>query len=298
LPVLDHIEFILGEAMTAFRRNGWMTISAINTAAIALFIMGGLGYLYLALTAKMDTLPPMFELKFSVKSGTNPGQLAKMAGDLRAVDGVSKVVLLPKETEWPKWRKAKGMEADTADIENPLPDQFLVILADLRKADSVRSAIERQPRYEPLDGIRDAVEERQRVSAMIEFVRWAGLILGAITLFTAATLILNSVHLTVLARRQEIRIMGLVGATMGTVRSPFLLEGAMQGLLGGVLAGGLLWALAAYLSARSSELLGPLMSGDQSFPALRITLFLAAIGAVLGTLAAAISVRKYVRLAR
>jgi cell division transport system permease protein len=275
-----------------------MTISAVNTAAIALVILGGLGYAYLSLQSQLDQLPGQFQITFSLTPGTNPEQISETANTLRRLDGVKKAVLLPRDVEWNKWRKRRGVYDDTADIENPLPDQLLVTLTKLDKADGVRSKILSLEHYFERDGIRDAKEERQKVTALLEFVRWAGIVLGVITFFTAGALILNSVHLTVIARQQEIRIMRMVGATNSRIRWPFLLEGGMQGAMGGIVAGLLLWLLAWYLSKRSSEITGPLLSSEGEFPALQITLFLAGVGAILGMLAAAVSVRNYLRVNR
>lgn len=296
--MLDRFEFILGEAITALRRNGWMTLSAVNTAAIALFVLGGLGYYYLGLTRELNSLPPKYEIKISVKSDTTKEQITQMAKDLRAINGVARVVFLPKDVEWPKWQKEQGIIADTADIENPLPDQFSITLRDLQMADSVKAAIEKHPQFEPKDKIRDADQVRHQLVAKLEFVRWAGIVLGFITFFTAGTLILNAVHLTVLARRQEIGIMRLVGASHGTIRWPFLLEGAMQGAIGGVVAGLLLWALSVYLAGRSAALRTPFFAGEQSFPVLHMLLFLSLVGMFLGIIAAAVSVRKYLKVAK
>jgi cell division transport system permease protein len=296
--MLDRLEFILSETFSALRRNPLMTISAVNTAAIALVILGGLGYAYLSLRAQLEQLPEQFQITFSVTPGTELSEISETAEDLRRLDGVARVVLLPKAVEWEKWRKKQGMYEDTRDIENPLPDQLLVTLSDLAKAEGIRSHIESLPTYFQQDGIRDAIEERRRVTALLEFVRWSGLLLGVITFFTAGALILNSVHLTVIARQQEIRIMRLVGATNSRIRWPFLLEGGMQGAMGGILAGLLLWLLAWYLSKRSSEITGPLLSTGEQFPAIRVTLFLAGVGAILGMLAAAVSVRNYLRAHR
>ena len=296
--MLDRLEFILNEAFTALRRNPLMTVSAVNTAAIALVILGGLGYAYLSLQGQLEQLPGRFQLTFSITPGTNSDQISQTANTLRRLDGVDRVVLLPKEVEWDKWRKRRGVYDDTRDIENPLPDQLLLTLTNLDKADGVRSKILTLEHYFERDGIRDAVEERRKVTALLEFVRWAGIVLGVITFFTAGALILNSVHLTVIARQQEIRIMRMVGATNSRIRWPFLLEGGMQGAMGGIVAGLLLWLLAWYLSKRSSEITGPLLSSEGDFPALRITLFLAGVGAILGMLAAAVSVRNYLRVNR
>lgn len=296
--MLDRLEFIVAEALTALRRNPLMTISAVNTAAIALVILGGLGYAYITLKAQLDRLPEQFQITFSIVPGTKLEQISETAQMLRRLDGVGKVVLLPKEVEWEKWRKRQDVYEDTKDIKNPLPDQLLVTLSDLKKAEGVRAKIESLPTYYSADKIRDASEERRKVTALLEFVSWAGILLGVITFFTAGALILNSVHLTVIARQQEIRIMRLVGATNSRIRWPFLLEGGMQGAAGGIVAGLLLWLLAWYLSKRSSEITGPLLSSGGDFPALRITLFLAGVGAILGILAAAVSVRNYLRVTK
>jgi len=294
--LLDRLEFILSETLTALRRNPLMTISAVNTAAIALVILGGLGYSYIALKAQLERLPEQFQITFSITPGTKLEQISESAQTLRNLDGVGKVVLLPKEAEWEKYLKKQGVADEYKDIKNPLPDQLLVSLSDLKKTDGVRSKIQSLATYYAADGIRDAIEERRKVTALLEFVRWAGILLGVITFFTAGALILNSVHLTVIARQQEIRIMRMVGATNSRIRWPFLLEGGTQGAMGGIVAGLILWLLAWYLSKRSSEITGPLLSSGGDFPALRITLFLAGVGAVLGILAAAVSVRNYLRV--
>jgi cell division transport system permease protein len=296
--MLDRLEFILTEAFTALRRNPLMTISAVNTAAIALVILGGLGYAYLSLEKQLDELPGQFQITFSLTPGTKPEQITATANELRRLDGVERVVLLPKDVEWEKWRKKTRVYEDTEDIENPLPDQLLVTLTELPKAEGVRSKIQQLEFFYVRDGIRDAMEERRKVTSLLEFVRWAGIVLGVITFFTAGALILNSVHLTVIARQQEIRIMRMVGATNSRIRWPFLLEGGMQGAMGGIIAGLLLWLLAWYLSKRSSEITGPLLSSGGDYPAMQITLFLAGVGAILGMLAAAVSVRNYLRVNR
>jgi cell division transport system permease protein len=295
--MLDRIHFALTEAFTALRRNGLMTVSAVNTAAIALFILGGLGFMYVALNAKLDALGPQFEMKISVKNRATKEQVQQMVAELGKTPGVSAVKLLPKEEAWQKYRESHGLLADTKDIENPLPDQVVITLAQLDKGQAVREAIRRQPYFDPVDGIRDAKEERQRVLAMISFVRWSGLILGLIAVFAAGTLILNSVHLTVLARRQEIRIMTLVGANHGTIRWPFLLEGAISGVAGGLLAGLLLWAITAYVTARQIAVLGPLESSDFHYPVVNMVLVLMIVGALMGMAAASLSIRKYLRYA-
>lgn len=296
--MLDKLEFILSEALTALRRNAMMTVSAVNTAAIALFVLGGLGYVYLSLNSYISTLPSKFEITISIKPEATPVQISEMATKIRSLPGVARVVKLPKDITWRKFIRQKGLEDVMGDVNNPLPDQFLITLDDLKQGNAVKAQLANLEFYDKRDGIKDAQKEREYVSSIIEFVQWFGILLGVITFFTAGTLILNSVYLTVLARRNEIRIMRLVGASQGTIRWPYLLEGGIQGALGGMLAGLLLWAVSIYIASRMTSWFGQLSVGGFVFPAWRITLFLTVVGGCLGTISAMVSVRKYLKAGR
>ena len=297
--MLDHLEFILGEAVQALRRNAMMTVAAVNTAAVALFILGGLGYTYLSLNNYMGTIPSKFGMRISIKPGATTDQIHAMANTIGKLDGVSNVTWLPKEQTWRQYKADKRFEDLLQDVKNPFPEQLEITLSDLKKANAVQIAIRKLPLFDAGEQppFRDAAKERVYVSSLIDFVQWLGLLLGIVTFFTAITLILNAVHLTVLARRQEISIMRLTGASYATIRWPFLLEGGIQGILGGLLAGLLLWALTHYLAIKMGSWLGPFRMTGLTFPALRITIFLAIVGAVVGMLSAALSVRKYLRVA-
>ncbi len=296
--MLDHLEFILGEAIQALRRNAMMTVAAVNTAAVALFVLGGLGFTYLSLSNYLSTMPSKFGMKISIKDGATTEQIQDMANTIRQLDGVAGVASLPKEQTWRQYKSDKKFEDLLQDVKNPFPEQLEITLSELKKANAVQVEIRKLPLFDASEQppFRDAAKERLYVSSLIDFVQWLGILLGIVTFFTAITLILNAVHLTVLARRQEISIMRLTGASHATIRWPFLLEGGIQGFLGGILAGLLLWALATYLAYRMGSWLGPFRMTGFVFPAFRIAMFLAVVGAVVGMLSAGLSVRKYLRV--
>lgn len=272
-----------------------MTVSAVNTAAIALFILGGLGYTYISLANYLDTRQSEFKLKLSIRDGADRDEIHEFAEYLRGIDGVSHAVFLPREAEWEKWREEQNLGALSQDISNPLPDQFVITLASLDTAESVKAEIGKHTLFDPEDGIRDAREEREFLTSLIGFVKLFGGLMTAVGLFTAGTLIYNTVHLTVLARRRELRTMGLIGASRSTIRWPFLMEGGLQGLAGGLVAGALLWVLASYLGPYSGEWLGRPPGGEFSYPGFAMTSVLAAVGILLGMLSAGLSVRRYLR---
>ncbi len=288
----DRFEFILEEALVALRRNGMMTVSAVNTTAIALFIFGGLLTTYLTLVNYLEGLQSEFTIKFSVTPGLSRGEIQEMAEELRRIDGISDVTFLPKEAEWEKYIKKLKLERIAQDLPNTLPDQFMITLSSLDKAETVKQEIRKHPHFLQKDGFREAREERERVRSLLHFITSVGGILTLVGLFTAGTLIYNTIHLTVLARQRELRTMALVGASRATLQLPLIVEGALQGLLGGGLAGGVLWLL--------SSLVGP--EWERFFrvefvpQGVVLLLVVCLAGVALGILSAGFSVRRYLAL--
>ncbi len=294
--MLDRIEFILEEAVVALRRNGLMTVSAISTAAIALLIFGGLGHTYLSLVTYLGSLQSEFELTVSIDGELSAGPKHKMAEELRTIPGVANVVLLPRDEEWRKYVEKQNLSEMYATQPNPFPDQFRVRLEKLEDADRVKAALLEHPNVLQEHGVRDAIKDRELAIGLLGLVRLVGGILIVLSFFAAGTLIYNTVRLTVMSRRNELRIMALVGASRATIRWPFLLEGGFQGAFGGLIAGLLLWGISAYIASQSINWLGLGRSAEMGFPAVPVILTLLVLGASLGILSAALSVRKYLRL--
>jgi len=139
----------------------------------------------------------------------------------------------------------------------------------------------------------------ERLERLLSRLRWAGAALFAALAAGAAVLVANTLRLGVFARRDEIEIMKLVGATDAFVETPFLIEGLVQGVLGGALASGALLALVAAALPRVVAALGvasPIARGDVLPPVLLAGLV--AGGGMLGTIASALAVGRELRQKR
>lgn len=290
--MLDRIEFLLGEGFAAFRRNGLMTLAAVSTAAVALFLLGGLGYSYLRLRDYAETLSSKFTMQAFLRDGTPRADISKTAEAIRAMKGVEEVRWIPRDTAWQKWQR-EDPEV-TAGLENPFPDSLKVRLKDVDQTEAVVAAIERLPAIHPTDGVQYLANDQKVLSASMRFVRWLGAVLGGLCLITAGILIYNAIRLTVVARRREIRIMQLVGASFPTIRIPFLIEGALQGAFGGMLAALLMLAVHAYLGFRLSDFSALDKIGD--FPLWTALAILMTAGAAFGAACSAIAVRNPLKL--
>jgi cell division transport system permease protein len=289
--MLDRIEFLLSEAFTALRRNGLMTFAAISTAAVALFLLGGLGYVYFRVSQFASNVSGKFEMSVYMKADLPRPRAFETADRIKQMAGVKSVTLIPKEEAWRK--QQKELEISGAGLDNPLPDQLRIILSDLNRADQLASDIQDMPEVYSPNGVEYSKDVQKLMTDLLSIVRWLGGALGSLLLATAGILIYNAIRLTVIARRREIRIMQLVGASYSTVWTPFVIEGAIQGAAGGFIATFLLLgaqtALQNFVQKVSVDMIFP------PYPLWPILTLLSSVGAVYGFVCSSFAVREPLR---
>jgi cell division transport system permease protein len=292
---LRHAEFLLLETFTGIRRNAFMSLAAVSTITVSLLLLGGLRLTIANLTQMAETLAGRFEMRVFLHTHLPTAQRDSLWKEISALPGVTGCRLVSKEEAWPQFRRRLQGAVDLTDLEgeNPLPDSFVVRVADLTRMGAVADQIRR---LRGVDDVLDTHEEAERVASLTRAVR-AGGTLGVVLLVAVAAIIVgNTIRLTVYARRKEIGIMQLVGATNACVQTPFVLEGTLHGLVGALLALLLLGAGYTYLhdQIRQSlpflELLPPSTSLVLSQSSI-----LLGVGAGLGLLTSALSVHRYLR---
>lgn len=290
--MLDRLEFMFGEALQGMRRHGLMTFAAISTVAVALYLLGGLGYLYLQIQNYAADLSSRYEIQAYFRDGITPLQVQETARKSRQIPGVASAVHIPRERAWEK-TKQENPEL-TIGLENPYPDALKVTVGDLEKTEEIVAALKRFGTIEA-EAVMYHDPTQRFLNDILRLIRWLGAALGGLLFVTAGVLIFNAIRLTIDARRREIRIMQLVGASHATVRVPFFLEGAIQGAAGGLAATLLLWAtyrsLHTYIANNLSALnsLGPFAFGSV------LTALLAA-GVAYGVACSFLAVRRASRL--
>jgi len=276
--LFDKFEFLVTESVKIFRKNGLMTFAAVSTVAISMFLLGGLGYAYWALSSyAIRTFPSQFTMRVIIKEGTTGDQLRQTAEQLRAIPGVDHVVLIPKEKAYPKFVREMGLTELQEEKDVPIPDVFQVTLSDISEENStnVGAQIQGLPTVEQNNGVRYMEAEQRFIDQLLRLLRVLGSIVGGLLFATAGILIHNAIRLTIVSRRLEIRVMQLVGASRFTIQVPFLFEGMTQGAIGGALAGLLLYM--------TNNLLGQAIIGFDVFGSLPTF----PVGPVVGILAIA-----------
>ena len=287
------IKFFLGEVARSFTRNAGMQVTSVGTVAVTIVLLGAFLYVRAVVAqAGGDMLNQLSMSVYATQSAT-PAQVAALRDDFAKDTRIVSAQYIPKKQGLAEMaQRLKGQISLDLLTENPLPDKFRVQVRDAKMLAAVAAHIQKLPGVSYVDYGRDIVP---KILALFEVVRRIGLALIALFVLVAGIIISNTIRLTVFARRREISIMQLVGATNLYIRAPFICEGMLSGLLGGLLAIGLL-AAAQYAFAPQMEIV------QTSVPLLRVhvdalllTLELLAVGCLMGLVASWIAVGRYLR---
>jgi cell division transport system permease protein len=278
----------LRETLLAFRRAPLLSALSVTTIAFALFVVGLFGLVAVNLQAALDRIAERVEIVAYVLPGT-PGEAAAAA--LQDIEAFPEVARARYVSEEEALARARGELEEFRDLfreleRNPLPPSIEVGLREgFRDPEHVRDVAERLRGFAIVDDVRygrDWVEKLDRLRRLAGAV---SLVVGAAFALVAVIIIGTTIRMAVLQRSREIAIMRLVGATDGFIRLPFLLQGALKGLLGGGLAVGLAWV--AYTAITR------LFEG--AFFTLPQALAIVGFGAVIGLLGSAVSVGRHLR---
>lgn len=226
--VRDQFAYFGAEAAMSFRRNGLMTVAAVTTTMVALLVVGTALLLSVNLTHLAATLEAQVEIVAFLREGLTPAATAALQEDIAAIPGVAAVRFVGRREALDRLRQRLGEAQAFADLDsaNPLPDSVEVNVAAPGRTAGIAASIERQP------GVAEVTYGAQVTDRLLALTRGVRIVAVLLTLFltgVALIVVVNTLRLTVLARRHEIEIMQLVGATGWFVQWPLVLEGVFQG---------------------------------------------------------------------
>jgi len=219
---------------------------AVVTIGVTLVLVGAFALLLRNMEELLDRFGDDLRVTAYLESGVTGAALRALEDRVRAIPGVEGVQAVSQDEALERFRASVGSGSALLDgLEfNPLPASLEISLRDDRRSaegmEAVAKAIEGLAGVESLSSGRDWVEGYLRAVAL---VRGVGIGLGIILALATLLIVANTIRLGVFARRDELEILSLVGASRPFVQTPFLLEGALQGAAGGAIALGLLYAL-------------------------------------------------------
>jgi cell division transport system permease protein len=287
---LGKVRFFLGEVAANFTRNAAMQFTAIGTVAVTIVMLGAFLYVQETIRSLGTGVLSQIEVAVYLNDDVDDRRAAAIGARIERNPLVARVDYVPKRDGLRRMRTVLGKDFDTSLLTaNPLPNAFHVRVKTPDDVGRVAAAIAKLPGVAKTDYAAETVTKLLRVAGVLGRV---GLVMIGLLVFTAAIIIANTIRLTVFARRREIAIMQLVGATNMYIRMPFIAEGMLAGILGAALALAVLFAarlevipkLAATLSFVPFHANEPLLAGE-----------CLAVGAAVGFVAAWLSVGRYLR---
>ena len=274
------------EALLAFRRAPVLSLLSITTIAFSLFAFGLFGLVALNIRTALRQLEDRVEIRAFVVDGTSAEATSAALGDIGAFPEVQSVQLVSQERALERARRELGEFSDVFEA-GILPASLDVRLKPgFRDPRTVRAVADRMKTYDFIEDVRFGEEWVQKLYRIRNIATLAGMMLGLAFAAVAVIIIGSTIRMAVLARAREIAVMRLVGATDAFIRSPFLIEGALKGTLGGLLALLLTWA--------ASETIGRFVFRAEFFDARTAALGVAA-GALIGLMGSAVSVGRHLR---
>jgi cell division transport system permease protein len=287
------LQFFLGEIRRNFTRNLIMQLTAIGTVTVTIVLLGAFLFTRQALTRIGDDVLHKIEISVFLKDGASADATKALQAKISADPRVAGVVFISKAEGLRQMRDRLQGQIDTSLLtQNPLPDAFRVKVVRPQDVRAVAETIRALPNVASVEYAHDIVE---RLLTLSDVFGKIGLGVVVLLLFTAAIIISNTIRLTVFARRREIAIMRLVGASGTYIRLPFVVEGLIDGLLGAAIALGILELGRTQLMPKLAVALPFVRLSSTSLEQLWLATILLATGALIGVVASWISVGRYLR---
>jgi cell division transport system permease protein len=229
------------EALTASRRAPLLSALGIVTIAFSLFAFGLFGLVAINIRQALDQVEERVEIRAFLGDSTDIESVAAAMKDISGFPEVLRVEYVSEEKALERARKEMGEFADVFEA-GVLPASIEVHLRPgMRDPASVKAVADRMKTYHFIDDVRYGEEWVEKLYRLRTISTVAGIALGVAFAAVAIIIIGATIRMTVLARAKEISIMRLVGATDMFIRLPFLIDGLVKGVLGGLLALVFVW---------------------------------------------------------
>jgi cell division transport system permease protein len=281
--------FTLREGILNLRRAPILSFTSIAVMGLSMFVLGIFLLLTVNLRAAIVAVQRQVEIAVFLREDIRDAELKNLDQFLREHPGVMNARYLPRDEALAQFREElKEKEYLLEALEsNPLPDTFEVALYDdWKSTERISLLAEQISGMTGVDEVKYGREWVGRLNRIIVAAVLADLFLGTVVALSSLFVVANTVKLTLIARKDMIELMKMVGATAGVIRRPFVIEGILKGVLASLLAGTLLTILTWALSRRIPEV------NALSFPILfAFVLF----GAILGGFGSIASLQGYLQ---
>jgi cell division transport system permease protein len=305
---MSRVFFFIREGLRALRRSAAPGVASIVTVAVTMLLLGVLVPVIQATGGKTDQVRDEVGLRVFLTDDATPADVTTLQNKIKDIPHVQSVEYVSKDQalEILRGRLEEDNKEDlTAQLpggQNPLPASFNVKPDDLDNIESVRTALtppdssgEPAPISPVIDEVKDSRDEADSIKTVTGAVQWFLIIIAA--LLTGASLLLvgNTIRLSIYARRREVEVMRLVGATNWFIRWPFMVEGLACGFIGGVIA-------IAILFLGKQTVMDPLadsfnlLRGEQTIAFAQLVVVLLLVAMAVSAIGSGLTLRRFLRV--
>ncbi|HJV64953.1 MAG TPA: permease-like cell division protein FtsX [Geomonas sp.] len=294
------LRYFSERALANLRQNLFVSAVTVGTIALALLIASLFLLVYVNLEGMAEGWSDKVQVTAYFDKEPAPLAVAALKGRVKAIPGTSKVVFVTQlEAEQRLKSRLKGQESLLEGITPEVLPASLEIGLDREHRDSasVAAYVAALKRIDGIGEVQYGEEWVRRFSTFMNLFRLMGLLLGSFLAITVLFIVSNTIKLTIYARKEELELLGLVGATRLFIKAPFLIEGVLQGALGALLSQlALLVCYYAFLKNAGNFLgVNPAAAGLSFLPATHLAALLLG-GVLLGFIGSLTSLRRFVNV--
>jgi len=295
--------YFMREAIENMRKNFAMSSAAISTTALSLFLVGIFLLMFFVWSSfAVETLSKL-EVEVFLKDSAAPKQVQNFQNKILSWNEVKTIKYVSKEEALDIFKeKLKDnpgiLQAMTG---NPLPSSIRIFLKDPHQTKTVVNKINNYTGLnelveDPKVDIKYGADYIEKLFSVIKMIGWMGLSAAALLCFASIILVSNTIRLNIFARRKEVAIMRLVGASKWFVRWPFLFEGMFQGLIGSLVAIGLVYFVKVWALRKVVETIPFLNLSINEALFLRLILGMVLGGVLIGATGSVIALRRFLKV--
>jgi len=286
--------YVARETVGNLRRNLVMTLSAIVTMAVSLSALGGVLIMRQAINKASIQWRGGVEMAIFLIPQASPNETAAIGHELASTPGVKKYHFVTKPEAYIEFKEIFGGNSDIVNVLTPndMPPSYRVVPTKAQDIAELGRQFQGQP------GVLQVSYAQQEIDTLLhqfKELRFIGLFLAIGVMVGAVALIVNTIQLAIFARRREVAVMKLVGATNWFIRVPFMLEGLIHGIVGAIIAFAVTYGVRNTIASfvGNETVLGTNRLFVTPHEAILTGILLLVVGAVVGVVGSAFAVRRF-----
>lgn len=304
---MSSLLYVFRESLTGFKRNLSTALGSIITIFLSLLIIGIFCICGVIINNVVTSVENQVSITAYVADDASEQDIHAVEQYIQELPGVESVDFTTKDQALENFTNSMTSNPDIVaqlDGENPLPASIDVNLSEAQSVSDIANRILENETFvkicdnpdDPSDSLQYGQKTVDKLFSLTNAIRYIGIGLIVVLVLIAFIFINNTIRLAILARRKEIAIMRLVGASNGFIRGPFLAEGALHAIIGALLAIGVIELIRLFALPRITAALPwlPINVDPVTFVLIYVTLLCA--GLVIGLLGSVFAMRRYLKV--